>query len=175
MPQQHMVIPHYMGSGREQEDGNTGLMNATQPINRQDSFSSLAAFQDIPLLIPQEADGVDSASGNLRQSGLGKSNNNFHGQPQPSRPPRAPFSFRKSKIAPLFMDMPMRGFVDEQGRSSVTVVHPPMKSHDREWWESQERGNLVVSADESGQVGPRVTCRCQVTFFSFFDSMGLMG
>nr|KAJ0216875.1 hypothetical protein LSAT_V11C300110150 [Lactuca sativa] len=162
MPQQHMVIPHYMGSGREQEDGNTGLMNATQPINRQDSFSSLAAFQDIPLLIPQEADGVDSASGNLRQSGLGKSNNNFHGQPQPSRPPRAPFSFRKSKIAPLFMDMPMRGFVDEQGRSSVTVVHPPMKSHDREWWESQERGNLVVSADESGQVGPRVTCRCQV-------------
>ncbi|GKB19118.1 phospholipase D zeta 1-like protein [Tanacetum coccineum] len=54
--QQHMVIPHYMGSSKEQEDGKPKSSEVQLLINRQDSFTSLSAFQEIPLLIPQEAD-----------------------------------------------------------------------------------------------------------------------
>ncbi|KAJ9549637.1 hypothetical protein OSB04_022180 [Centaurea solstitialis] len=163
MPQQHMVIPHYMGTTGEQEDGDDEVVDVTKTINRQDSYCS---FQDIPLLIPQEADGMEASSGHSKQhSGLGKA----HGQT--SRLSRAPFYFRKSKGEPSSLsDMQMRGFVDDQDtstlkkvRSSGTLVHSAAKSSsDREWWETQERGNLVVSADETGQVGPRAICRCQV-------------
>lgn len=158
-----MVIPHYMASSGEQEDGKTETLDVNQAINRQDSFPSLSTFQDIPLLIPQEADGLEASSGHSKQNALSKSHH-FHGQH--SRPPRTPFSFRKSKIEPSVSDMPMRGFVDDQDTSS-SRHGKSIKSCDREWWETQERGNLVVSADESGQVGPRVTCRCQVSFNSF--------
>ncbi|XP_076929907.1 phospholipase D zeta 1-like [Bidens hawaiensis] len=137
MPHQHMVIPHYMGNNREQ-DGRTENMDITKAINRQNSLPSFSAFQDIPLLIPQEADGLETSSAHPKQNGPSKAHN-AHGQP--SRPPRAPFSFRKSKFEPLVSYMPMRGFVDEQGRSNL---------------------NRAGSSDETGQVGPRVTCRCQI-------------
>ncbi|GKF37725.1 hypothetical protein Tco_0114483, partial [Tanacetum coccineum] len=50
--------------------------------------------------------------------------------------------------------MPMRGFVDDQDTSNH-MHGKSIKSCDKEWWETQERGNLVGSADESGQVGER--------------------
>ena len=165
MPQQHMVIPHYMGTSGEQEDGDIEVLDVTKAINRQDSYCS---FQDIPLLIPQEADGLEASGGHPQQNGLGKAHN-VHGQT--TRLSKTPFYFRKSKGEPSGSDMPMRGFVDDQdastlkqARASGSVVHPSIKSSDREWWETQERGNLVVSADETGQVGPRAICRCQVRF-----------
>ncbi|KAL0414782.1 UNVERIFIED_CONTAM: Phospholipase D zeta 1 [Sesamum radiatum] len=33
---------------------------------------------------------------------------------------------------------------------------------EKDWWETQERGNQVLTADETGQVGPHVSCSCQV-------------
>ncbi|XP_071692997.1 phospholipase D zeta 1-like [Rutidosis leptorrhynchoides] len=158
MPQQHMVIPHYMGrNDKEQEDGKPEIVDVPQAINRQDSYPSLSTFQDIPLLIPQEADGLEASTGHFKQNSSGKAHH-IHGHS--SRPPRAPF-FRKSRVEPLTSDMPMRGFVDDQDTSNVKQGKS-VKSSDREWWETEKRGNLVVSVDETGQVGPRVTCRCQV-------------
>ncbi|PWA74924.1 Phospholipase D, eukaryota [Artemisia annua] len=157
MPQQHMVIPHYMGSSKEQEDGKPESSEVQQLINRQDSFPSLSAFQEIPLLIPQEADLMESPKGH-KHNGSGKSHNTYG---QSSKPPRAPFSFKKSKIEPSGPDMPMRGFVDDQDASNHKHGKS-IKSCDKEWWETQERGNMVGSADESGQVGPHVMCRCQI-------------
>nr|XP_043607393.1 phospholipase D zeta 1-like isoform X2 [Erigeron canadensis] len=160
MPQQHMVIPHYMGSsskeeGEEEEEGKPETVDTPRVINREDSFPSLSTFQEIPLLIPQEAEGLEASSGHLKQN-VATIAHNSHGQP--SRPPRAPFSFRKSRF---IADTPMTGFVDDQYTSNHKHRNSN-KSGDREWWETQERDNLVVSADETGQVGPRVTCRCQV-------------
>ncbi|GJT61631.1 phospholipase D zeta 1-like protein [Tanacetum coccineum] len=54
MPQQHMVIPHYMGSSKEQEDGKPKSSEVQLLINRQDSFTSLSAFQEIPLTLSGE-------------------------------------------------------------------------------------------------------------------------
>ncbi|KAL4565241.1 hypothetical protein LXL04_029327 [Taraxacum kok-saghyz] len=161
MPQQHMVIPHYMGSGnnKELEDEKSTVMENHRAVNHDDSSSS-ASSEDIPLLIPQEADGPEPSSNGSKD---------FHAHGPPRRPSRTSFTFRKSKVETSVPDTPMRDFVDERGslnveRESFADVAPPrgIKPSDKEWWENQERGNLVVSADESGQVGPCVSCRCQV-------------
>ncbi|KAK2989819.1 hypothetical protein RJ640_014766 [Escallonia rubra] len=166
MPQQHMVIPHYMGSSREVEVESKNEEDNYTDIKRQDSFSSRSSLQDIPLLMPQEADGVDGSNDEPNLNGLSMG----HDFPdQQSRASRTPFSFRKFKIEPLVSDLPMKGFVDElayldgqRKLGSDKVVHPSIKTSDKEWWETQERGDQVVSTDEMGQVGPRVSCRCQV-------------
>ncbi|KAK9067888.1 hypothetical protein SSX86_011999 [Deinandra increscens subsp. villosa] len=156
MPQQHMVIPHYMGNNNELEDDNSTVVDTHKVITRKNSSSSVSS-EDIPLLIPQEADEMDASNGQLNVKG----SNSFHGQP--SRPSRTSFSFRRSKVEPLVPDMPMRDFVDERHKLNLEQeLFTGMKPTDKEWWENQERGNLVASADGSGQVGPRVACRCQV-------------
>ncbi|GFZ13972.1 phospholipase D P1 [Actinidia rufa] len=58
MPQHHMVIPHYMSESREM-DVQINVGNDHKDIKRQDSFSSRSSYQDVPLLIPQEAEGLD--------------------------------------------------------------------------------------------------------------------
>ncbi|KAL8100395.1 phospholipase D zeta 1 isoform X2 [Apium graveolens] len=157
MPQHHMVIPHYMGSSKEMEVEKKISEDTYRAIKRDDSVTSLSSFQDIPLLIPQEADelrgsNVDSKSHELEDD-------------QPSRGSKGPFSFRKTKNDSLVEDTPMTGFVDnfdslafKQDLSSDISK----RTLEKEWWETQERGDQVVSADETGQVGPRVSCRCQV-------------
>nr|GEY01900.1 phospholipase D zeta 1 [Tanacetum cinerariifolium] len=128
----NMVIPHYMGSSKEQEDGKPKSSKVQQLINRQDSFPSFSAFQEISLLIPQEADLMEYPKGH-KHNGLGKSHNTYG---QSSKPPRAPFSFKKSTIEPSGPDMPMRGFVDDQD-TSHHKHRKSIKSCDKDWWETQ--------------------------------------
>lgn len=58
MPQQHMVIPHYMGRSEDIEAEIKEVEDSHMGITRQDSFSR-SSSPDIPLLLPQEADGLD--------------------------------------------------------------------------------------------------------------------
>ncbi|KAF6141252.1 hypothetical protein GIB67_024336 [Kingdonia uniflora] len=162
MPQQHMVIPHYMGKNREIEAESKNVEDKHNDIKRNESFSSRSSLQDIPLLLPQEADGIDVAIGNHHLNGLVMTHNRLD---QPSRASRSlPFSFLKSKVDSLVPDMQMKGFVDNHDsldrhrESSQTNIY----NSDKEWWETQERGDQVLSDDEAGQVGPRTPCRCQV-------------
>ncbi|KAL5701060.1 phospholipase D [Ranunculus cassubicifolius] len=162
IPQQHMVIPHYMGRSREIETPIKRVEDNHKGIKRQDSFSSQSSAQDIPLLLPQEHDGLEDGSSGDDQNlnGLDANNNSVD---QPSRASRShPFSFRKSRGDPLVSDFQMKDFVDDLD----SVGHQKKKSRthgsDNEWWETQERGDQVSSVEEAGQVGPRTTCRCQV-------------
>ncbi|XP_048497428.1 phospholipase D zeta 1 [Beta vulgaris subsp. vulgaris] len=150
MPQHQMVIPHYLGSNWETEVDDVNIAE-NQSLKRQDSFSSRASSQDIPLLLPQEA-GEDEDS---KLNGLDVSHD------QQMRIIRNVLPFRKVKIEPLVSDMPMKAFVDDFDTVDDSA-RVGMKSLDKEWWETQERGSLVVPSDESGQVGPCVSCRCQV-------------
>ncbi|KAG2721387.1 hypothetical protein I3843_02G066000 [Carya illinoinensis] len=162
MPQQHMVIPHYMGKSREIEVESKNVQNHSD-LRRQDSFSARSSLQDIPLLLPQEADGLDSGEPKLNRLDLSNLD-------QPSKVSSGlSFSFRKSKIEAVGPDTPLKGFVDNfesldhhEKLLSDRVAQPGMKSSDPDWWETQERGDQGGFADESGQVGPRVSCRCQV-------------
>lgn len=167
MPQQHMVIPHYMGKSREIENVSNKVEDNHIGIKREDSFSSRSSVQDIPLLLPHEPDGVESDSGTQNLNGLDTTRIHVN---QPSRVSRSlPFSFRKSKGDPLVSDFQMKDFVDDldsmdlQRKMSLDMVAYANKhGSDKEWWETQERGDQVASVEEAGQVGPRTTCRCQV-------------
>ncbi|KAK4477833.1 hypothetical protein RD792_017096 [Penstemon davidsonii] len=162
LPQQHMVIPHYMGINKDIQLSDENINRNHKDINRNMSFSSPSSFQDIPLLMPQEADGLDAVNDEIKLNGFDMSHD------QPSRPTRSSFCFRKPRIEPINPDMPMRGFVDDldtfdrQSKLSSHVMQTGSEISEKEWWETQERGDQVVSADEIGQVGPRVSCCCQV-------------
>ncbi|KAF4392438.1 hypothetical protein G4B88_005397 [Cannabis sativa] len=111
MPHHHMVIPHYMGKSREIDIENKTAEDKRNDFAQHNSFSSLSALQDIPLLLPQESDGL----------------------------------------------------LDSHNDSNL---HSEMSlDNSKEWWQNpdQETNQRPSSAnDDSGQVGPRTTCRCQV-------------
>ncbi|XP_073113802.1 phospholipase D zeta 1 isoform X2 [Elaeis guineensis] len=165
MPQHHMVIPHYMGKGRKMDAPNKQEDISLKDIKRQDSFSR-SSCQDIPLLLPQEPDGSSMASSNIKVNGL-DINCSLAGNPSITSQSQ-PFSFRKTKVEHSVQDMQMKGFVDDldspqlQRETHFDVMAQPPSQNLDEWWETQERGDQVVSADEAGQVGPRTECRCQV-------------
>lgn len=58
MPRHHMVIPHYMGRSKNIDIECKNPEENQKSLNRQDSISSLSPLEDIPLLLPQEADGL---------------------------------------------------------------------------------------------------------------------
>ncbi|KAF5752177.1 Phospholipase D P1 ZETA 1 isoform 1 [Tripterygium wilfordii] len=162
MPQQHMVIPHYMGRSREidieSESESKYVEENFRELKRQDSFSSRSSLQDIPLLLPQEAEGLDGSTGNTKLNELHSMTSRNH-----------PFSNRKSKSKPGVPDMPLKSFVDDLDAldnhgnvSSDLLAQPGNETSDLEWWETQERGDQIGSADEIGEVGPRISCRCQI-------------
>ncbi|XAR57043.1 Phospholipase D [Bertholletia excelsa] len=139
MPHHHMVIPHYMGKNREM-NVQTPEENNQRAIKRQDSLSSQMSYQDVPLLMPEEAEGLDTSNGGSKT-----------------------ILFRKPKIEPLMSETQMKSFVDEldtsdchQNLSTDVLVLPGIRSSDK------ERGDQVVSVDEVGEVGPHVSCCCQV-------------
>lgn len=70
MPQQHMVLPHYMGRSKEMEiEKNVVTINENH-FGRQDSFSSQSPLEDIPLLLPHEASDHDASTTNEKINGL---------------------------------------------------------------------------------------------------------
>lgn len=166
MPQHHMVIPHYLGRSREMqiESKNT---DSYRVIKRQGSFSSSSLDQDIPLLLPRESGGLDTPDGDPKLNGLSSVK---HHLDKPSRVSSSlPFSFRKTKIEAGGPDTPMKGFVDDldsihyhEKMSLDRLAHLDLQNTDSEWWETQERGDQRGFEDESGQAGPRASCRCQV-------------
>ncbi|KAK4782951.1 hypothetical protein SAY86_007325 [Trapa natans] len=162
MPQHHMVIPHYMGRSDDVEIEQKNLADSNKILQRQDSFSSRCSLQDIPLLLPKEPGSVDTTpSGSPKLNSL-KFNGNI--DDQSSRIIRnPPFPFRKSKAEAVVKDMPMKDFVDDHEMELHQKVPSTRgKALDFEWWETQERCDQMVLADESGQVGPQTSCRCQV-------------
>lgn len=163
MPQHHMVIPHYMGNGGEVNVRNKEQVQNLKDAKNRRSFPSSTSYQDIPLLLPQEPDGLEAAKEREKyvldnSCGL-LDNRNRANQNQP-------FPLRRIKVEHPIQDMQMKGFVDDLGSSQpergshYDVIAPPQNMD--EWWETQERGDQVVSADEARQVGPRTQCRCQV-------------
>ncbi|XP_044486732.1 phospholipase D zeta 1 isoform X1 [Mangifera indica] len=158
MPQHQMVIPHYMGRSREVEIGHKNGEDNSKGMKRQDSFSSMSSFQDIPLLLPQDSSGLDGSHGGPKSNGMDINTTKS-----------VSFRYQKAKIEPVTTDTPMKGFVDDYDSSqspmkiSVDVItQTSNKNLDPEWWETQERGDQVGSMDETGQVGPRTSCRCQI-------------
>ncbi|RAL54277.1 hypothetical protein DM860_001405 [Cuscuta australis] len=161
MPRHHMVIPHYMGVSTETH---TGYKEVIGNIKKQDSSSSQSSCQDIPLLMPQEADDMD-IMGEPKSCGFSPGYD-FHDQP--SGTASILFPSQKAKLEPFSPGMPMQGFVDDvntmdhQRRLSSSLMHPGTTTSDKEWCEIPECSSQVFQSGETGQVGPRARCRCQI-------------
>jgi phospholipase D1/2 len=77
---------------------------------------------------------------------------------------------QKNRGENLDQDLQMQAFVDEirdksqplLGKNLHGSVLMEIEQGDQGWWEMQERGYQVDSFEESGQVGPRTSCHCQV-------------
>ncbi|XVF31421.1 hypothetical protein REPUB_Repub16aG0144700 [Reevesia pubescens] len=150
IPQHHMVLPHYMGN-REIDIGSKGE-DHQKDLRRQDSFSSRSPFEDIPLLLPQESDGLVS-DGDQKLHGL------------------------LSKHDPSSQDHGVRGtFSDTQIKGTEGDHHCEDPQSDQEsnkmsqsdmevsdeLWETTLNDDSDASASEYGDVGPRTACHCQV-------------
>ncbi|XLR51880.1 hypothetical protein HN51_002614 [Arachis hypogaea] len=166
MPRHHMVIPHYLGKDTEvkieyrNNDNNRTMM-------REDSFSS--ATDDIPLLLPRESGGLNTSEEDPRS---GSSSFSYLRDQTASRLSSGlSFSLWKTRVEPLSSDTPMKGFVDNldgvqvrhQRKMSLDRVSlGDVQNSDQEWWKTPGPGEHGGFAEDSGQVGPRVSCRCQV-------------
>lgn len=144
MPHHHMVIPHYMGKSKEMDiDGKKDEDNRKK-IDRQDSFSSQSPMQDIPLLLPQEAGGEVTSSGDH----INSSEN-------------SPLSSQNLERETLVSDNQKKGFQDEDIPFNLGAQYVVDALDD--WWETSEGTNDTTTL-EYGQVGPRTTCHCQVSY-----------
>jgi phospholipase D1/2 len=167
MPHHHMVIPHYKGRSKETNGEAEGKQNDDDnaEVKKKASLASCASYQDVPLLLPQELEPQALPDGDLAVTGFEidqADNVNKTGFKQP-------LLNRKAKVDASRQDLPMRGFVDNLSSvESASIRRFDSAKEDRhhmdkKWWERQERGDQVASVLDIGQVGPRATCRCQVS------------
>ncbi|KMZ62684.1 Phospholipase D zeta [Zostera marina] len=151
MPQHHMVIPHYMGEKKEIIEDDDHDENKNN-LSEKDSFSTYSSLQEIPLLLSEEACGEDIPTRNRIGNGM-------HITPD--------VPFRKNKTC-INSETQMKDFVEDvdgtcsQNETCSGILAKPTNEDLEEWWETQERGGQVISADEAGQAGPLTPCRCQV-------------
>lgn len=139
-----MVIPHYMGRSNEIDIDGKKDEDKMKEIDRQDSFSSQSPVQDIPLLLPQEVGGVVTTSGDLTNSSVNSSSSseNLGSETLVSNKQKKRF---QDEVVPFNL-----------GEQSVVDALD-------DWWETPEGTNDATPL-EYGEVGPRTTCRCQVSY-----------
>lgn len=152
MPHHHMVLPHYMGRSKDvYVEKNTG--GNQKEFRRTDSFPSLSPLQNIPLLLPREAQ-APIANGVDQKSTPKSKNDNLLDQ-QIGLCGSFPVSLQTPNTETLFPNTPVKSLVDEHDTEDV---QSKMQMSD----ESSE--DQDVSVTEYGQVGPRSECRCQVSY-----------
>ncbi|KAL9378910.1 hypothetical protein Peur_027392 [Populus x canadensis] len=154
MPRHHMVLPHYMGRSIDIESKN-GEGNQ-KDISRIDYFASVSPIRDIPLLLPQEADAT--VVNGVNHELTAKNMNNDSLDQSAWHCDSFSFTLQKSKDGNLAQDTPVKNPVDEHDFVDLESI---MQISDRSS-ETSEKDVPDVSASECGQVGPRVSCRCQV-------------
>ncbi|XAR49167.1 Phospholipase D [Bertholletia excelsa] len=167
IPQHHMVLPHYMGRSREISIDSNAEIKQTD-VGRQDSFSSRSPLEDIPLLLPPEADGLDICNIDNTLKSLEKPQNENHFDHPSGICQNLLSAIEKSKVEPLIPDTQQKDFMDNlnfldlQSETGIDLVARSRSQTSDEWWETQEQGLQDVSADETAQVGPQTPCQCQV-------------
>lgn len=166
MPRHHMVIPHYMGRGREINIESKSTEDAGKDVREQTAFPKQSLVQDIPFLLPQEADGaVVNSSGAKKLNGT-CTKHNLIDQPT-GNCGKFSFSSQKSETETLVQDTQTKRFADDidfldlQSETILSVgAQTRVKLSDEEWGTSDD-GDPI---HETGQVGPCTACHCQVSY-----------
>ncbi|TYG96037.1 hypothetical protein ES288_A11G315700v1 [Gossypium darwinii] len=163
MPQHHMVLPHYMGN-REIDIECKGDVNQRE-LSRQESFSSPSPFEDIPLLLPQESDGLAVSNGDQKSNGLCS---RFNPSSQKHGDDARSSSSQEFEVDSLGSDAQITGTADDhycmdpqRVLEANEMPQSDMEIPD-EWWETTVTDYNEASVGEYGEIGPRIPCHCQV-------------
>ncbi|XP_030958239.1 phospholipase D zeta 2-like isoform X1 [Quercus lobata] len=140
MPHHHMVLPHYMGS-RNIDIKHKNSEENLKGIKREDSFTS--PVQDIPLLLPQEADGLAASNVDSKLNGPDMNQNLLD---QPKFEALVPDSQSADDLDSMHLQSEM---------DSDVVAQYSMNMSD-EGLESPNEG------DHDDCIGPRTACCAQV-------------
>ncbi|KAH9616705.1 hypothetical protein KSS87_014109 [Heliosperma pusillum] len=140
IPRHHMVLPHYMKS----TDMDIPTKKETN-LNRQDSGSSQSPELNVPLLLPQDSDSLHVS----KCDGAIQDKNDWQKKVGISYP----------EVETIAHGTLIDGFVNQ---ISSTEVENECTDTAFEWWESQERGDLVNFSSEPSSIGPRTSCHCQI-------------
>lgn len=169
MPHHCMVLPHYMGRSREIDIKHENSEENQKGISRQESFSSLSPLEDIPLLLPQEADGLAASNVGSKLNGL-HMNHSLLDQPT-GVIGNFSSTFQDPEVEASVADTQIKGFVNDLDSldlqseiDSNAVPECGMKTSD-EWWETPKEGNHAVAGNDC--IGPRTACRVQVSYTSW--------
>lgn len=154
-----MVLPHYLGS-REIDIESKSLDKNHKDLTRQDSFSWQSPLEDIPLLLPQEGDKiVISSTMDHKLNGLHSNQNDKSFEIIK----RCMLPSQKYKVEAFSPDMQIVGIPDD-----LVVLELCSKVSD-EWGEIPEEGNQDIFVGENEPIGPRIACRCQVSYIFRFS------
>ncbi|KAJ7522274.1 hypothetical protein O6H91_18G004000 [Diphasiastrum complanatum] len=183
LPHYHMVLPHYL-TGSEDRDAMIEAEAEYRKVSKPFSPSSKSPFQDIPLLLPaedvQNANSIryHSESGINETSAKIWNENRLNGHCSTSKLDADEDSLKyTSKRRNLSSsEMQMHDFVDGTDdkhylqRSQIERMDECCTAtidlkQDKEWWELQERDGQRPIEVDVGEVGPRISCQCQVCSF----------
>lgn len=164
MPQHHMVLPHYMGKSSD-IDINEKISELYPEVMSRNSFSSETPPDDIPLLLPHEANGLESSTMENKWNDFNSSKYvpNGHGRSRS-------FSYQEDSKGTSYLDM-RYSFIDNHDTTNVesaTSVETTSASDlqvKENWFETRQQSFQVKTANEVTEVGPRSLCRCQVSYF----------
>lgn len=70
MPHHHMVIPHYMGQTKEKDIGSSSDVLKQKDSSQEDSCYSQSPSENVPLLLPREANQLDAKSIDNKLTGI---------------------------------------------------------------------------------------------------------
>ncbi|MBA0770961.1 hypothetical protein Gotri_019499 [Gossypium trilobum] len=163
MPQHHMVLPHYMGN-REIDIESKGDVNQRE-LSRQESFSSPSPFEDIPLLLPQESDGLAVSNGDQKLNGLCS---RFDPSSQKHGVDARSSSSHDFEVDSSGSETQITGTADDHycmdPRRVLEANEMPQSDMEipDEWWETTVTDENEASVCEYGEIGPRIPCHCQV-------------
>lgn len=151
MPQHHMVLPHYMGQSKKIDIDSQGDEVKHKDISTHESFSFPS--ESIPLLLPQEANQVDSGSVDNNLNGFQCTGTDHIDQVEP-------FVTNMKKEVPA-------DEINIKDHTCNMIMEDGEFPTSEDWLDIQELSYQVASDDKIEQVGPRTKCHCQVSFTSW--------
>ncbi|XP_022870656.1 phospholipase D zeta 1-like isoform X2 [Olea europaea var. sylvestris] len=141
MPHHHMVLPHYMGRSKEVDIDHKNSEVCHKDIGWKDSFSSESPPEDVPLLLPPEANGPETS---VMEHKLNFLNSN---------------ECHETTLYGHFEGD--HDWVNTQSESILEATASELQVKDY-WCETLEQGSKYALSNELAQVGPCTSCRCQV-------------
>ncbi|KAL2468632.1 Phospholipase D p1 [Forsythia ovata] len=165
MPHHHMVLPHYMGRTKEIDIDHKNSDVNHKDISRKDSFSSESPLEDVPLLLPPEANGPETSI--VEHKSIFLKSNECHKTPINGHFEGLSFAYQEYKYGNSLPVMNTSGHAGDHEwvniRSEALLEAAASELQVKDFWcETLEQGSKSVLSNELAQVGPHTSCHCQI-------------